>query len=383
MKEDYSILMMGKLYNPHMERFVRNLKFVNSHVTIDCFGQLIEGKEMPSDYRNCFRQCELVSFSHCFDSIPVLRSIEIINNWRKHFHAFSKGKHYDIVNIHFPVYVLRYIIKDVRRIADNIVLTPWGSDVYRINKLNIKNLKIVYGKADYVAVSGRFADDCSKIFHIPQEKIVGLKIGSESIDTIISLREAISSVEAKKQLGISNSYVISCGYNSSPAQRHKCIIESIGRIKGQLPDSLVLLFPVTYPKNPVYIEELKQQVKSLKIKAIFFEDFLDNEALFLLRQATDMFIHVQTTDASNASIKEYILLKKNCINGSWLRYPEIEGCKLPYYLVDNLDDLGDVVLDAYKKGPVKIEESVMKYIEHLGSKSTAEETNNFFMSICH
>lgn len=384
MKENYSILLMGKLYNAHMDRFVRNLKLINPKANFDCFGQKVEGQEMSNDYKSCFRECHIVEFSENFYHVPGLRTLEIIHNWRKHFKSFAKGRHYDIVNIHFPTYTLRYIIDDLKLIADNIVLFPWGSDVYRISSRARQELSKVYSAADYILATDRFANDCKLFFSIPDEKIIEGRIGSESIDYILENYDKQSTIESKKLLGIENNYVISCGYNASPEQHHLEMIKAIASIKDSLPTQLVLLFPVTYPKNPVYVDKLKASASQYGLKSVFFDNYLEIKDLFTIRQASDMFIHIQTTDANNASLKEYVLLNKNCINGAWLRYPDIEEeGYTPYYLVHNIEDLSDVVLDAYKNGAIPLRERSKQSIENLGSKICAKNINDFFMRISH
>ena len=381
MKVNYDILLLGDLYSDHMVRFVRNLKQVNADIIIDGFQPSKKDKIIPTDYQTYFRELTIAEFSHYFNSIPGLRTTEIIANWRKHFHTFAKGKHYDIVNIHFPNYVLRYIINDVKRIADKIVVIPWGSDVYRVSNRKKKILKHVFDAADFVIARDRFAEDCQKLF-VPSEKMIQGGMGSETIDFILDHKKDVSTDEAKRCLGIKDSYAISCGYNASPAQRHLRIIEAIGHIKKQLPENLILIFPVTYPPNKSYVDELKSAVREIGIKALFYDRYLDLEQLFMLRQATDMFIHVQTTDANNASLKEYLLLEKNCINGGWMTYPDLEkdGYK-PFYVVETVDDMEEAILEAYTKGALLIKKETLLNIEKLGYRKSSQVVNNLFMSI--
>lgn len=382
MKKKYSILMMGKVYNNHMERYVRSMKNVNPEIDIDCFEQQDENLAMPSNYHSLFRECKLVYFTHYFSAIPGVHTLELIYNWRKEFHKFSQNHHYDIVNIHFPGYMMRYILEDLKKIADNVVLTPWGSDVYRIGKKKQKLLSKVYKAADYIIARGRFAEDCMQLFSIPPSKVIEGGMGSETIDYIVSHKHQITTEDAKRHLGLTGSYVVTCGYNASIGQQHIEMINAIYKIKDKLPSKLVLLFPLTYPHNPEYINKLKEMVVSKGIKGVFLDDYLDLDSLYIVRQATDMFIHIQITDANNASLKEYLLLGKTCVNGAWMHYPDIEvygSC--PYYLVDDTGKLGDVILDAYNNGPKVINERAIMNIEQLGSISAAKEINRFFETL--
>lgn len=382
--KDYSILLMGAFYNNHMIRFVKHLKKENPNARIDFFAPIEPGRTVNDDYMSCFRECRQVTFSSSFHSIPLLRALEVSYNWHRKFHQFSNKRKYDIVNIHYPLYHHNYILNDLQLITDNLVLTPWGSDVYRIDEHKRRLLKNVFDTARFVTGAGdRFTRDFMNKFDIPKKKFIHADIGSEMIDYITENKEAQSTEDAKRELGIEGRYVITCGYNSSKAQRHIDIINAISKVRDQLPHDLVLLFPVTYPKeNAQYVSELKKLTKEKGINSVFFEDYLDVNNLFVVRQATDMFIHVQTTDANNTSIKEYLLLNKNCINGAWMVYDDIETDSYkPYYTVSNIDELDKVIIEAYIQGTPVIKESVTQYIQSLGCKPVAREWNSFFESI--
>lgn len=382
MKEDYSILLLGNIYGEHTIRFVRNLKNENPKVQIDCFG-IREDKKLPVEFLSCIREFRVVDFSKKFWAIPVLRNIELIYNWRTHFHQFANGRHYDIAQIHYPEYTISYILRDLRAIADNLIVTPWGSDVYRISKRKRDIVRQLYKEADYVTGAGdRFTKDFMQIFRVPQEKFAHADLGSETIDYIADHKDLMTTEEAKHILGVDGYYTIGCGYNASAGQQHLKIIESIDMVKEKLPGKLMLLFPVTYPQNPSYLDSLKQAVEERDLNAKWFERYLDLRSLFVLQMATDMFIHVQTTDANSTSLKEYILCGKNCINGGWLKYDDIEeeGMK-PYHVVENLESLGDVIVDAYHQGIPKVTDYVIQHIESLGCKPAAKCWNNLFMNI--
>ena len=383
MKEDYSLLLIGQFYDNHSVRFVRNLKRFNPKAQIDYFTPVIRGKEIPSDYLEYFRAVEMVDFSHLFRYFPLLNKIEERYNWLNSFRSFSRDKHYDVVNIHYPRSINSLIIPELHEIADSIVLTPWGSDVLRSTDKERRVLQRLYETADYVTGHGdRFTDEFMRIFNVPKQKFIHVDLGTETIDYIAEHKTEIGTKQAKQQLGIEGSYAITCGYNASPAQNHLKIIESIGRIKEQLPHNLVLLFPLTYPKNPDYVIQLKNAVDNYGLRALWFEQYMDLASLFILRQATDMFIHVQKTDANNASLKEYLLLGKNCINGAWLQYPDVEdNGRKPYYEVQSVDDLDANILKSYQNGAKTLSPKATRIIKSFGCKPAAVKWNQFFMSI--
>lgn len=381
--QNYSLLLLGNFYDYHMMRFVKNLKKENPNAVIDAFTPSLKGRNLSDDYLNCYRECRMVSFFTFFSKVPLIREIENILNWYRYFHIFAKDHRYNVINIHYPSYVMWFILKDLKKIADKMVITPWGSDVYRIGCLKRAILKRVYNAADYVTGQGnRFTGDFLRIFNAPKQKLVYAYIGSDLIDYIVKHQSHCKPTDAKILLGIEDNYVITCGYNASESQQHLKIIESIGRVRHELPNNLVLIFPVTYPKRQRYVDTLKKAVEDIGVRALFFTDYLELEQLFIVRQATDMFIHIQTTDANSASVKEYLLLGKNCICGSWLVYDDVEDVNYkPYHSVDSIKKLSVVIAEAYHEGSPKIKDDVIRYIVDLGWSHAAKSWNNLYMSI--
>lgn len=376
----YHLLVVGDIYDNHIVRYVKYLKTQNPSITLDVIS-VKQNKPISPVVE------ESVNSIFFFEphTLPYrfIHILQFVHQFNKFLKDISKSHHYDIVNIHFPIAEYYYSMKYLRKLAPKILLTPWGSDVYRINNRRKRVLKHLYADADYVCcTNNRFGKDVRKIFNLHEDKIVNLDIGSETIDFIAENKDLITPTSARQQLNISGSYFITCGYNGHRVQRHLQIIDAISKIRTQFPKDLTLLFPMTYPKDPEYLEEIQQSVVEKNFKACYFIDYLDVEKLFYLRQATDMFIHVQTTDANAASVQEYLLLGKNVVNGSWLRYMELEkNGNIPYHTVDSMNCLPEAILNAYKKGTMPLDNQTKDYIESYGWKKWIVKWNDFFEHI--
>lgn len=362
---EYSLLLMGNFESVFIVQFVKNLKKHNPKARIYFWGYTREESEADRSFLACYEDYCLFDIRSMINSSAGWRIIAI-KKMRESFRAFVSGKQFDHVNIHYikPEYV--FLLDYIKQCTNNLVLTPWGSDVLSINWFYKQLVKRTFNAADFVTGSGnRFTQDFMRIFKVPVRKFVSCAIGVEPIEYIFEHKIQIDVNEAKRLLGIDNHYVITCGYKALEVHQHIKIIEAVNQVKNQLPDDLLLLFPLTYPQNTEYVQRIKQKVNEYGLKAVYFEQFLDIPHLFLLRQATDMFIHVQPTDASSGSLWEYILCEKKIINGAWLHYPELikNGVK-PYYEVDAMENLGQTIVDVYQSEPIKIDQELFTFFEN-------------------
>ncbi len=377
--KNYSVLVIGNFESSYIIQFVEHLKRVNPNVHVFFWGYKRDKNEIDRSFVDCYDDYCLFDRKKNV-KLSLFWPIQIIIELRKNFRGFVKGKHFDFVSIQYIKPEYFFLVNHLKKHASHLVLTPWGSDVYRIGSFYKFLLKRIFSKADFVTgLDDRFTRDFTKIFNVPSKKLVHCDLGVEPIEYIVNHKDQIDSNEAKFKLGVENNYVITCGYNANSGHQHLKIIEAIYKVKNILPANLTLFFPLTYPNKSEYIKEIKDKVKEFNLKAVFFEKFLDIPHLFLLRQATDLFIHIQPTDASSGTLCEYILCEKKILNGEWLKYPDIErnGVK-PYFLVDNLDNLGQAIVNAYKSEPIRIDQQLLKDLENKQWKVVIKDWDDFF-----
>lgn len=385
----YSLLVVALYcYAGHIREVVSHLKEKNPLVDIT----ILTNK--PDDYKDLVDKLAEICF---YDVSSVdwikFRDLRVFATKYKQirfFSKYSKDRRYDIINIHFANRYMSFVYKYLRAMSDNIVITPWGSDLLRRPKENLDQLSILYKKADYITLPANSAWPIAKIvlddFKIDPKKLVGSFWGSDLVDFAIKKGNTISQEDAKERFGLSDQYVITCGYNPQKAQQHKTIIEAIDQKRKQLPDNLTLLFPSNYGGNlkilKEYVDEIKEDCKKRNLHAVFITEYLSVEDLYKLRKATDMFIHVQTSDAGARSVYEYILCNKKIVQGSWMNYVELESFSpLFYFPVENLDDLGDVIVHAYNSENIEIPQEVMDIVMNRSWENRISKMNDFFMSI--
>lgn len=377
----YSVLILGNFENVYIVQFVKHLKEYNPQAHLYFWGYTRDKNDADRSFLECYDEYYLFDFNHKADA-SLMEKAKAIIQLRKSFRVFAAGKHFDYINIHYIKPEYFFVSDYLKKHASQLILTPWGSDVYSIKGFYKKLVGKVFDKADYITGGNdRFTKDYKRIFHVPDSKIAFCDLGVEPIEYIIEHKSLINAQQAKQELGFPDSYIITCGYKALNSHQHLKMIESIYQAKDELPSNLLLLFPLTYPHNPEYIESIKQKVDECGLRAVYFEQFLDMPQLFLLRQATDIFIHVQTTDASSGSLGEYLLCEKKIINGSWLDYPGLKKNGVtPYFEVDSMENLSKVLVEAYRSEPIKIPSEVLMDLEKRQWKVVIKDWDNLFCS---
>lgn len=382
----YSILIIAfECHYSHVDRFIKFLKQVNPLVEITLFADehvITDGirisvdeiiyKKRAADHSGI----KIRGFSKFLNKITLFKQIKDLSKVRK----------FDIINIHFTQYYMCFVMSRLHLMSNSIILTPWGSDILRVkSKFKLFFLKQTYRKADKVTVGphGAVGRIINKEFGVDEKRMVPLAWGSETIDFINDHLASISKQEAKRKISLEDKYIITCGYNAFPEQRHAEIIVALSRIKEHLPSNLMLVFPVTYgteSRKAAYISVLKSQCEMYGLPAVFYDHYLSVEDTFFLRRASDIFIHVQTTDAGNSTIMEYLICGNKVIHGSWMQYKWLDYPPLFYFPVHDIDDLSAVILNAVESEDPIIPEEVLTIIRNRGWKRKMMDWNEFFWS---
>lgn len=382
--KNYKVLFLAIGCNYiHVTRFVTNLKRTNPNAELVLFTGL-KKEELDPELVDSLSE---IIYRKKSDSKGLLGSIKNIWALINQFRWLSKNRRFDIANIHFPILLYSPIMPFIKRMAKRVVVSPWGSDILRVDGWRFKMLcKMVLKKSDYITTgeNGKMGRKMRPVINKPQEFYYPLWWGSESIDYIRDKSELVSTDDAKRMLRISNSYVITCGYNAFPSQRHEIIIDAIAKEKKNLPSDLLLLFPVTYgfDDRRDYIKRLKEKCQQLGLSALFFESFMPMSELYIVRMATDMFVHIQPTDSQSSSIQEYILCNKKIVHGSWISYPNLE--KYPplfCFPVDDLSNLGSVIVKTYQSDPIDYSQGLIEEIKSHGWREKMKLWDDFFAQI--
>lgn len=384
------VLLLGNIYDDKwLGSFIRSIKSKSSDIQIDFFNiDIYSRKDYPPSSKlwSHIYSPNLNFPSFCYD-IPKVRGVakicDIVIGIRKIAKQLKKkGIQYDVVHVSFLLGTYSYCANELREMGNILVLTPWGSDILRVNNRRIGQLTKLARMADYVSCGDnapRFREEIIRLLNVSERKMVAAGFGTEMID-LINLHSELTLENAKERIGLSGRYVIVCGYNANPHQQHLKIIEAVARIKLQLPANYILVFPMTYGRAEKYVFEVKSQLDKYGLSYRMLDDYLSNEALLYIRKGTDLFIHAQSTDANSGTVAEYLLCDAKVINGAWLSYPQREKYGMPYYTFHTFDELGKVIVAAIAASSSIVPQKLREDIAREGWNDVGKQWVDFYHS---
>lgn len=380
MKDTPKILIVGSLSSIYLFNLMKNVKLIDPKIQL--FALNMGELKFPEIKDYCIILNENRIFpSFCY-KIKIIR--RIFFKLENHLLLKSINQRFDLINVHFVTdyWILRD--KKYKLLSDKLLLTPWGSDVLRINSKQKERLQHVYDEADYVAaIPEELGNTVRFKFNVPYSKFVKLKMGSSMIDYIIA-HANYTKDEAKHALGLSDKFIITCGYNGHEAQNHINIINSIVSVRERLPKNLFLLFPMTYGGSKQYRDKVMKLLNDNYLQYKIYDSFLEEDDLFDLRKASDIFIHAQPTDGNSGSLQEYLLCGCKVINGKWTRYPKLETNGVPYCIFNSFDELGEKIEEVYScKNGIIVSEETINQIRAKAWSVVAQEWVDVYNSIAN
>lgn len=256
-----------------------------------------------------------------------------------------KRNKYDLVNIHFlPVCAIDYV-RVAHKNGVKTLLTPLGSDVLRLPDLYIPRVKVAFQETDFVSfntITG-FCKVVSEKYCINQDKIVNLGYGSEVLSHMLNMNDSCSRQELSLKAGIPcSTYNIVCGYTASIAQHQDLMLHAIAGNKDFLPEDYQIVIPLSYGPDKVQLQTvLPKMCEDYGLRYHIIDRFLTDEEMAAFRKITDLFIHIQPTDAYNVSLQESLFGGSTVINGMWLPYPSLERYGSPFIICKSLESLSD------------------------------------------
>ena len=318
-----TITIFGLLYSQHISNFASTLKKYSTFklVGINNNPTIRQGDEYYHKSKTSFDEIYEIN-RHSNKIVDIFnKSITPL------YIMYKECKKSDVVQFHFISYFVLPLIIIVKLFSKaKISSFVYGSDFLGAGSLRRRYLELVIRYSDSVVcdsttVSVALKDRYGKY----KNKIECCFFGSVIIDKLLELSETPMQSVIK-----TNKKVLMCGYNGAIQQQHIEVIKSLRNVA----TDFHWLFPMTYAAASEYISEVRSYMETLGAEYTILDKFLSEEDWINFLRSTDVFIHMQTTDAFSAALSEQLLLGHIVINGVWLPYKDFDDNDICYFKSD-------------------------------------------------
>ena len=359
-KNDKSVMkkitIFGAMYSQHVSNFAYMLKkYADYHFYgVNKKPDYILGKEYYKQSKETFDEIYELPQSKIWIKDVVQRSLLAVVG------LFKYSRKTDIVQFHaITPFVLPLAVVVKLFSKAKISSFIYGSEFLRANTIGFWCIAKVFSMSDSIVCDSTSVLEKLKD-HYPshKNKMNCCYFGSAIIDKLI---EAETNANVRR-IDSNGKKVIMCGYNGTKGQQHLKILNNINDIA----KDFYWVFPITYyNEDKEYIKEIRNLAESKKLDFIILDSFLTEEEWASYIFSTDIFIHMQISDAFSSSISEHLLLGHILINGSWLTYKDLEDNGV-FYISSDFDTLEQNVKNSiahYKEIESKLKSNKEKIIK--------------------
>ena len=314
-------------------------------------------KKESKEYIDFFESGRL----HLIELPPLISEInegkaqgDLFKNFYERFlrlKTIIKSGPFDVINMQFvrftdlaDVILLKYLMKS------KLILSYWGSDLFRVNRKELTAQGKYVRHADFITFDNIDLEiEFKKIYRkkIPSKVVL---FGLPVLDIIDKTSRKMADEDIRRQWGIAkDKIVIAIGYNGIPQQQHKKVLSAISKLDKQYKEKVVLLLQMSYGGSREYRKSVINAVKKTGYEYIVIQHFLSNDEVAELRIITDIFINAQTTDAFSGSVCEYLFANTILINAKWLRYKEFEKYNFQYLEFQSFNEIPLLISQVMEK----------------------------------
>ena len=218
---------------------------------------------------------------------------------------------------------------------NNTILTIWGSDFLRSNKLKNFFLGYTLRKVKIITCSsGDLANELVKSFPNILNKV-------HVIPYMLKYVGLINDNYSKRTNSKKTRIVI--GSNSNYAQNHLKILNAINLSKINK-NTIHIILPLSYGRGSEnYKKKIYNYVSSIGCTFEIINNRLNDDDLVKLRLNSDVFINLQQSDQLSGAMLETLCANNIVITGQWLNYKSLYDLGVEFYQINNFSELPNIL----------------------------------------
>ena len=278
--------------------------------------------------------------------------------WYSHFlkiREVVKEGPFDLINMQYAEYTDLFDVVALKYLTGaGLVLSYWGSDLFRLKEGRSAAMGRYARHADYITFDSRDLEaEFRKRYGRAGRKGMGtVMFGLPVLSLIEETRRRSTREELRRKWGIpEDAVVIAAGYNGIPEQQHKRVLGAIGKLSPEWKEKAVIVLQMTYGGTKGYRRSVAAAAEKTGCRHKEFERFQSPEEAAEFRLLSDIYINAQTTDAFSGSVCEYLSAGAVLLNARWLRYREFEKGKFRYVEFADFTDLTEQLERTLKEMP--------------------------------
>lgn len=273
-----------------------------------------------------------------------------IKFWLKTERIIRRLPEFDIIHSLWMEKAWGYHAKSLKSKARFWLCSVGGSDLYRDSKkrlckayqLNILNQSDWFS-SENIETREEFIRTYGKKYAAMPHTIN--KFGVDIFDALIN-RKGINDKKNKILSIPLDKIVVCCGYNANPAHQHLEMIQSFSRMPQEVVKKLFFIFPMTYGiPSQIYMDKVKEAISQITDEFVILEKFMDTDEMSEVVEATDIMIHVQTTDQMSSTMLAHMYNENVVIAGAWLPYTSLMERGIYFVSIDEVNAIDKVLLD--------------------------------------
>lgn len=355
MRERKKIFLVGSLSNIHIYNYIVNvLSLLDIDIVVYHTASLSTIRE---DYLDFYKKKGIQIFGG-----RSIVEIGVINYMRLFYKTIKSLNDYDYLHLHYVNHYLCPILFLFRKKFNKIILSYWGSDLYRssfIKRLMVFPLLRVSSSISFITVD--MLNYFSGLYGKYREKCVILDFGNQFFDEIDACLKNYENEknEIKRYFNLSQEkIVIVVGYCGRVEMRQLETIQALLSLPREIIQNVQFAIPAWGIDNV-----LKQKISAIcehfHVSYQIYTSFMNPYEIVRFRTVADIFIHAQITDALSSAMLEHLYAGSIVINGSWLRYNILQNNDIQFVSFLDFQELPkifqNVLLNyaAYKEAALK------------------------------
>lgn len=339
------LLFVGNADNPLLVDLALELKRLRPGAVIDIIS------ERPSRHPRATTAFRSV---HCPSSDSRLRSERGVKFFwylfAYHRLLASTADDYDAVHVFYMSGIWGALAGKLARKGRKLVVTLFGSDVYRTTPLMEPFQRRLLQQASTVTASN--ADTLTsarRAFDLTGRETRVVRFGLRPLDLLAGMRNIERSTH-KGSLGIpADRTLVVAGTNASRRQHHMDIIAAVRALPEEQRDRVFLVVPMTMGGDAAYIGEVKAACVASGLEHRVITGLMSDEELARLRCATDIMVQIQPTDQLSGAMQEHLFAGSLVITGAWLPYDVFREAGVRFWTVRDHTELGSAITRCLKE----------------------------------